>query len=475
MKKALVIISTLIAINSFAQIKSYRLDSITNPEYHFKLLRFDLNLSQSNNGSSLNSTSTGSNLNGGFSSVYQTINNTARYQGTESVRANFEYNNYESNNSNPASTHSNLITNLNYNSSNRFYLFDNVKNHVVINPSASINYHKYQRTTLDNIANNNVDSENSDLKLNSDIGLGIGRLENVSDARIILFILEDLKANGLLQREPTHQEISELSDLAIFVKNKRIFDSRIKRIYELSAIDSLLSEKGLVKEADIGYHTILQDNWNFSVNPFRQRGYLFQYGVTPEFNFNWHNEQKLNDTINGGQYESLSDRNSEFYSASVFAKYEWYKPISQSLQNDIRLSINGGISQSYNRSVYQDPLALYPVSNSTTNNIAYQVFFEDEFGFYPTNRTYISFLAGVSLSGYHRMNENYSEQLSNNQNLYFRSGLNAYYYFSPQLRLSARYDANYTTQQNKNFSTDQTTYSNSWNTWGNLTLSYFLM
>ena len=112
-----------------------------------------------------------------------------------------------------------------------------------------------------------------------------------------MFILEDLKKQGLLQREPTHAEINELANLAIYVKNQRFFDSRIKRIYELKSMDSLLHEQGLIANESIEYHTVLQDNWNFAVNSFRQTGWLFQYGIKPTV--------RINETINTNTFENI--------------------------------------------------------------------------------------------------------------------------------------------------------------------------
>ena len=155
-------------------------------------------MSQSNSNSSTNFGSDGNNLNGSFGTVYQTINNNLDYQGTERTRINFGFSNDESSFSGIARTNNNYHTNFNYQSSNRFYLFDKAKNHILIDPNASFNYHKTQNSSLDTVARYNNNSDNSDFILRSDIGLGQGRLENVSDARIILFILEDLKANGFL-------------------------------------------------------------------------------------------------------------------------------------------------------------------------------------------------------------------------------------------------------------------------------------
>lgn len=113
------------------------------------------------------------------------------------------------------------------------------------------------------------------------LGVGRGRIEQVQDAQMALFLLNDLRKQGLLNGAPTYETTYALATLITDINNRRIFDFRRRRIYELSRLDSFFRSSGLITTTDIRHFTTINDNWSLSINPFRQSGTAFFVRIKP--------------------------------------------------------------------------------------------------------------------------------------------------------------------------------------------------
>ncbi len=99
------------------------------------------------------------------------------------------------------------------------------------------------------------------------LGAGIGRLENVSDAQMALFILEDLKSAGKIKEPVSKEKAAAFASLLTQVYNKRIFDFRKRRIYEMEQINTFLKTNKIIAADDITVFNIISDNWAFAIQP----------------------------------------------------------------------------------------------------------------------------------------------------------------------------------------------------------------
>lgn len=103
--------------------------------------------------------------------------------------------------------------------------------------------------------------------LNPTVGVGIGRLEYVSNAQMALFILEDLQESGKIKGKVSEEKANKFTELITELYNTRIFDFRKRRNYECARIDSFLRANKLVTATDISVYNIIADNWNYSIQP----------------------------------------------------------------------------------------------------------------------------------------------------------------------------------------------------------------
>jgi hypothetical protein len=99
------------------------------------------------------------------------------------------------------------------------------------------------------------------------LGGGMGRLEYVSNAQMALYILEDLKKEGKIKKEVSKETAAAFAHFITQIYNKRIFDFRKRRMYEIEKIDSFLVAGNMLASNDTRTFNIISDNWAFAVQP----------------------------------------------------------------------------------------------------------------------------------------------------------------------------------------------------------------
>ena len=98
------------------------------------------------------------------------------------------------------------------------------------------------------------------------LGLGFGRIEDVTDARQAIYMLEALHKNGVLSRQLSNEEVVALAQKISSEKNKRFFDSRLHKIDEISAVDSFFVASKALSKNDASYFTALYDMMKKKMN-----------------------------------------------------------------------------------------------------------------------------------------------------------------------------------------------------------------
>ena len=249
-------------------------------------------------------------------------------------------------------------------------------------------------------------------------GAGIGRMEKVSDLWQTYYILEKLKGQNSLSREPEEKDVFELATFFSKLKNKRFFDARLQKIAELTALDSILHKQGLVEDTDIAYFTTLNDYWSYGNFPDRESGRVLKIWISPEYNM--HSKKP-----NEGNTE-FSDKTS-FVSSISFnctkqINLHWERKLNVLISNETLIDSTGAYYSNY------------PANRIYTGaNLGY--------GYYPNSRTSIS-----GYLGYYGQNSvilNSSGEIPNDwiNRGYF--DLTAYYYISPQIQITGRIMMNY--------------------------------
>lgn len=258
------------------------------------------------------------------------------------------------------------------------------------------------------------------------LGVGKGRLENVQDAQMAKFILNDLQRMGLLDRVPDAATEYELAVLITDINNRRVFDNRKRLIYELTRIDSFLQSKQLITAPSIAYFTTVNDNWLLAFNPGRLSGTRIYAQLKPGFSFNVAG-YTLTDTTSF-PYKNDTKRIEYFYEPEI--GIEHHKPVTLQWQRIARAAIR--FRQTFNR----EKIKSESVSGSTEfegfgtyPELLFNSFYG--FGYYPTNRTIVN--GGLSF-----------DAVFGQQNMGI--GRPTYFSLAPGLQFSANYFINFRTR-----------------------------
>lgn len=319
---------------------------------------------------------------------------------------------------------------LNFGGSRRYYLTED-KLFLEVAPDLGYNISEIKRTT-----GGIVDTNNKSNSFNAliDLGVGIGRMEKVSDLWQAYYILEKLKGQNSLVRELDEKDIFEFASFASKLKNKRFFDARLRKIAELQAMDSLLHKQGLIKASDISYFTTLNDYWSFAYFRDRESGRVLKFWLSPQYSRYYYKSVGTSSQISTDTklFSNLS------FNCTKQLNLFWDRHLNVLLSNETLIDKTGSNSDNYPENIFH-----------TDVNFG--------FDFFPNSRTSVS--ASVGYGGSEGIYQEYSntfiKQWSNR--IYF--GLDGVYYVSPQLQITGSYRIGYSDKIYNAFNTTNMNYN----------------
>lgn len=301
-----------------------------------------------------------------------------------------------------------------------------------------------KETTGSIIPDDSYISKNKDFlnSINAGIYIGKGRIEQVQDAQMAIYLLNDLQLLNRKNRDVSDEEVLELASLITKLKYKRFFDSRLRRIAEITAVDSFMQANQIAGKTDAMYFTSLYDNWAYANNPIRQSGYRGYFGL--EGNLSLRNATSLRESdiidVNNPAYDNHDKLTGT--GAFVVAGYLYEKPISLKWQKSAQVRAGFGMSRESNE--MKDRLTdlttkYYAEFFPSINLIA-----DYGYGFYPNTRTWATFNWTLQADWNKLMTgETEATKTDLQKNFLARTGPEAslYYYISPKLRLSADFSS----------------------------------
>lgn len=442
MKKCLVTIQLLIwfSIIATAQIENIDLNKYKQNYFRYGRLGTNLTLNGSNSNNSnewnnLESKSEYKSLNTNINLNYSLNISNRNYVGYHSISGGYTYNftnSTNSNGSNPSSEFESKLTNyqLNLFTSNSFYLNEMLFWGLELNSLTSQQNNKRNNTDPDIIAQKDYSFSTRNRLL---VQIGYGRIENVTDARQAIYILDDLNKKNRLTHEPTPDEAFEFADFITTVLNKRIIDSREKRIYEYTLIDSFLVSKGLISKSDGKYFGVLSDNWNYARTQSWLKGNKLYLGIISGLN---HRNQfhkstyEYNPYMNERYTHELMDKS---IGLEIGGEANWIRGLKWISHFDGKLSIFKDYLDPYYSDYYGDE----PKENLNflESKINYSI------SYVPNTRTVLTGNAGC----YYDYYKDYNDEIVTYVSPYSR--ISCTYYFSQKLNVNAYTQVNYNKQK----------------------------
>lgn len=104
------------------------------------------------------------------------------------------------------------------------------------------------------------------------LGIGKGRLENITDMQNAIWLNKSLQKEGRLTRPLSAEELNGLGRAVTSANNTRVLDARKRTQFILEAVDDYFQQRGLVSKTDIKYFSNLNDIVFFAFNDPRLSG-----------------------------------------------------------------------------------------------------------------------------------------------------------------------------------------------------------
>ncbi|WP_167613843.1 hypothetical protein [Maribellus sediminis] len=270
------------------------------------------------------------------------------------------------------------------------------------------------------------------------VGGGFGRIEQTSDAMRAIYIVEDLYKKDKLNRLPHEDELIVIANRVAELRNQRFFDARLRHIYEMESLDSLLNAMDLVSDNDIGYFTSLNDMWSYG-HESRYSGTRLQAEIGGQLDYRFVKEKTETEDYDHSTITVEDDNNDYNENLQFTLALDSYKPIGLKWQRYLFVQANG--SKYFNdANVYEWAADL----NTFSGSISYG------YDWFLNTRTYASFGVNGHYARFDYDEEETNHYDANSFNTGISGSLN--YYFSPRLRAGIRVRSDYTWNQNEDSS-----------------------
>ena len=424
--KIIFLLFLIVAVKLQAQYKNYNLNSYTNPDYQRKSL--DIKFNSSGQFYS-NPTTSNNNFNGtlGFSFNKTKLSRKVQETLNVGITTNISQIRFDS------------IDNQKSREYNVGLLFDQKAHYYIdserfieisprINASYRFSKNKKASTEYYNQKNNLFKTE-----LEIDFGIGKGRIENVTDARQAVYILQALHDKKLLKKVLDSGEINELAHQISIIKNKRHFDAREKTIDELTFINNYLISQHYIDTVNTAdYFFTLNDFWqNGDLEP-RNAGHRFKFGLAPTYIF------MQNNTSYQENYHTRSNDVDTKWGGTLYLDYTNEKPLNLKWQRTYNVGMRDG---------------LYRWRTVGVNQFVTYLYGEFGMGCFVDTRTYIKGQINQNFFWNHTPLGDKTERentLTSNTAI----AIKGYYFISAQLKIFGEYGLSYNlmrfTEKNKN-------------------------
>jgi hypothetical protein len=380
MKKIILLFLLFItAHNIFAQEK----DLLKNFKYridHFKAVTLSAYSSGLYDKRDLaGGTHTNSSLQGGLGGSYNTTKSTDRILLTASAGL------YGSYNKNRSEGQSNDAKSRDLSSAPRFVILNkwfSKKMFTELGADVSGNFYS-TKTTTPGFA---VPAKNkeADYAAAINLGIGTGRLENITDMQNALWLYKELVKVDRLPANLSSSDLNELGKSITKGNNTRVLDARRRTQFLLTTVDNYLQQKGLITKTDMTYFSNLNDILFFAFNNPRLSGTEKFLRVTPSIK-NWETEQLETNGMDQYRHDFTSQ------SVEFTAGIKRFHPVNLVHQNNYGAALKLAyiLTDLIDRNISNNVIVSDIKNRNDIREAAAELFFEH--AIYPNTRTVINF------------------------------------------------------------------------------------
>jgi hypothetical protein len=432
MKKTLLpVILVLLTTSIRSQTADFDLSDYKLPVLKRKLLETNFNLAGSDQSSKLpspyNFDRSANQYSGNFNLIYNSYLNTPSQQKVTNGQF-YLSGSYQSEKEDDYNESNRVFYPVfNLQSENRWY-----KGKKFLELGYDLRYSSYFSKTSSDVT---TKSKYSSTLVGVPIKAGFGRIEQIQDARHAIYILDELALQERLSSGKSREEIIAIAEHISKLKNKRFFDHRHRRIYEIESVDSFLRSNINSLNTDARYFSTLTDIWEYGAYPLRYSGTRLSAVLQPSYAFL--TNENSNDV-------NSSETDQQFFLGNFGVEIVHEKPLNLYWQNSVDFSF-------YYILMMGDIDYISENIKSKVNYPIIQLSFNQQFGFYPNTRTSLLFKYGISyVNLLDRADTENRVAGGKNEIIQSNAGLSFNYYISPRFRLNGSVTANYFMQINDN-------------------------
>ncbi|NDW12583.1 hypothetical protein D0T50_06725 [Bacteroides sp. 214] len=303
---------------------------------------------------------------GGFKSMFNRYTDTRKFFGSH--KALLGIHNYKART--PATTdmdyeskQKTFYANVYYSNISRFYFKDNF----FFATGGSLQY-EFNRMKI-----RSYTEKETTLQAEIPVGIGMGRMKNVTEVHQAIYILQELTKKNILKRELSSDETLALAQIMATAKNKRFLNAGKRMRTEVNQVDSFFIANNMFADNTTAYSTILRDFWKTSDLFERKAGIVYSAGINTSYNYQKKKMEEPGLSRNGSM-------DNDWFSFNPFLLLQYENPVSVHWQHTATLSPNFDYTE------------IKSGDNENTNK-GFQIDALYRLGFYPTPRTNISLTA----------------------------------------------------------------------------------
>jgi hypothetical protein len=229
-----------------------------------------------------------------------------------------------------------------------------------------------------------IKSKQGNYSIAVNMGIGKGRLENITDMQNALWLYKALQEENRLSRSLTAGELNELGRTITLANNTRVLDLRKRTQFMLETTDKFFQQKNILSANDIRYFSTLNDILFFAINNQRLSGTEIYARLTPAIN-------KTNGNQTNNSLSSKDENRIENKSVLFSAGISKYIPVNLRHQNNYGFSLNLDYISYHetDKSFVSGSLTNQFEFNTTIKQARVNLFFQH--AIYPNTRTTINF------------------------------------------------------------------------------------
>jgi hypothetical protein len=162
---------------------------------------------------------------------------------------------------------------------------------------------------------------------------GWGRVYEGIYAATAIFIINELRTNGLVQNEPTVSDMQQLTETIYQFRLKHAIDYRSHKIEATQAITDYLVSAGIISEGQTRRFFLIEDIWSYMPTVARAFGFKTHIGIGTDYRYN--SSQQSAENSQPTYQHSVTSENHPYIIASV----EFHRPVDLQWQLDCNLAL----------------------------------------------------------------------------------------------------------------------------------------